>query len=62
MDAVRSPSRSKSWTESRRMSLIEVWRDRRRGSVGPTKPPRLWKLLASLAIVGYMIWYLSRLT
>ena len=43
------------------MSLIEVWRDRRRGT-GPSMPPRLWKLLATLAIVAYLIWYLSRFT
>jgi hypothetical protein len=42
------------------MSLIEIRRDRKRGSIGPTRPPRLWKLLAALALVIYAIWYLSR--
>ncbi|MGH7500153.1 MAG: hypothetical protein ACREL7_00195 [Longimicrobiales bacterium] len=44
------------------MSLIGVSRDRRLGGPGPVGPPPLWKLLASLLLVGLMIWYLSRLS
>jgi len=43
------------------MSLIRVWRDRREGNAGPARPPRLWKLVFAAALVGYLIWYLSRL-
>lgn len=42
------------------MSLIEIRRDRKRDSVGPNRPPRLWKLLAALLLVASLIWYLSR--
>lgn len=43
------------------MSLIEIRKDRRRTMGGPTRPPRLWKLALTLAVVLYLIWYLSRL-
>jgi hypothetical protein len=42
------------------MSLIEIRRERKRDSLGPTRPPRLWVLLAALVLVGVLIWYLSR--
>jgi hypothetical protein len=42
------------------MTLIEIRRERKRDSFGPNRPPRLWKLLLALLLVGYMIWYLSR--
>jgi len=42
------------------MSLISIRRERRQEAGGPTRPPRLWKLLIGLAIVVYLIWYLSR--
>jgi hypothetical protein len=42
------------------MSLIEIRRDRKRQSGGPTRPPSLWKLLLALILVAYLIWYLSR--
>jgi hypothetical protein len=42
------------------MSLIEIRRGRKRDSIGPNRPPRLWKLLVALVLVGFMIWYLSR--
>jgi hypothetical protein len=41
------------------MSLIEQWRDRKRGGMGPARPPRLWKLLLTLAIVVYIIMRLN---
>jgi hypothetical protein len=41
------------------MSLIRVRRDRKSWGRGPDRPPRLWKLLLGLAIVGYLIWHLS---
>jgi hypothetical protein len=43
------------------MSLIEVWRERKQGGMGPARPPRLWKLLITLAIVVYLILRLNRL-
>jgi hypothetical protein len=43
------------------MSLIEIRRERKRGSIGPNRPPRLWKLLAALVLVGFLIWHLSRI-
>jgi hypothetical protein len=43
------------------MSLIEIRRERKRDSIGPNRPPRLWKLVAALLLVGFMIWYLHRL-
>jgi hypothetical protein len=42
------------------MSLIEQWRDRKRGSMGPTRPARLWKLVITLAVVVYVFLRLSR--
>lgn len=42
------------------MSLIDIRRERRRGFGGPTRPPRTWKLVLTLLVVLYMIWYLSR--
>lgn len=43
------------------MSLIGVWRDRKQLAAGPTRPPRLWKLIAALVIVAVLIWRLSQL-
>ncbi len=43
------------------MSLIKVWRDRRAGNAGPARPPRLWKLVLTALLIGYLIWYLDRL-
>ena len=42
------------------MSLIEIRRERRQGAGGPVRPPRLWKMLLTLAVVLYLIWYLGR--
>lgn len=42
------------------MSLISIRRERKQGSGGPSRPPALWKLLATLAIVLYLIWYLGQ--
>lgn len=42
------------------MSLLRVLRERR-GTRTPAKPPRLWRLLAGLALVILMIWMASRL-
>lgn len=33
------------------MSLLEIRRDRKREMGGDARPPRLWKLLAALALV-----------
>ncbi|MGH7504226.1 MAG: hypothetical protein ACRELX_01180 [Longimicrobiales bacterium] len=43
------------------MSLIETRRERRWSAGGPTRPPSLWRLLAALVLVVFMIWYLSQL-
>lgn len=43
------------------MSLIGIRRERKQDSGGgPTRPPRLWKLLVALALVIYVIWQLSQ--
>jgi hypothetical protein len=42
------------------MSLIGIRRDRRQQGGGPTRPPSLWKLLLTLAVVLYLIWYLGQ--
>lgn len=42
------------------MSLIEIRRDRKRQSGGPTRPPKLWRLLLALAVIAYLLWYLNR--
>jgi hypothetical protein len=44
------------------LSLIEIRRERRQGSGGPTRPPRLWKMLLTLGVVIFLIWYLSQVT
>jgi hypothetical protein len=44
------------------MSLLEIRRDRKRQLGGPARPPSLWRLLLSLVVVAFMIWYLSRFT
>ena len=41
------------------MSLIEVWRDRKRGGYGPARPPRLWKLVIAFVLVTWIILRLS---
>jgi hypothetical protein len=43
------------------MSLIEIRRERKRASLGPNRPPQLWKLLVGLVLVGFLIWHLSRI-
>ncbi len=43
------------------MSLIEVWRERKSERRGPTQPPRLWKLLITLALVLFLIYQLSQI-
>lgn len=43
------------------MSLIDVRRERKKQLGGPTRPPRLWKQVIALAIVAYLIWYLSQM-
>lgn len=43
------------------MSLIGIRRDRKQqGGGAPSKPPALWKMLATLALVLYLIWYLGQ--
>ena len=43
------------------MSLIDSRRERQNlAGGGPTRPPRLWKLSAMLAVVLYLIWFLGR--
>jgi hypothetical protein len=44
------------------MSLIEIRRERRSQGGGPTRPPKLWRLLIALAVIAYLLWYLSRFT
>ena len=44
------------------MSLIEIRRDRKSQMGGPSRPPSLWRLLLTLAVVAFLIWYLSRFT
>jgi hypothetical protein len=43
------------------MSLLRVLRERRGGVRTPARPPRLWRLIAGLAVVILMIWMASRL-
>jgi hypothetical protein len=43
------------------MSLLRIRRERKRDSIGPTRPPRLTRLLVGLIIVLLAIWYLSSL-
>ena len=43
------------------MSLLQIRRERKESmGDGPTEPPRLWKLVVGLAIVIYLIWFLSQ--
>jgi hypothetical protein len=42
------------------MSLIEIRRERKRQLGGPARPPTLWRLLLSLVVVVFLIWYLNR--
>jgi hypothetical protein len=42
------------------MSLIEIRRERKRFSGGPTRPPNLGKMLLGLVMVIFLVWYLSR--
>lgn len=44
------------------MSLYGIRNERKAGAPGPTSPPALWKLVAMLAIVLYMIWWLAHQT
>ncbi len=42
------------------MSLLQLRRDRKdfmRG--GPQRPPSIWKLLAALVLVAFLLWKLS---
>jgi hypothetical protein len=41
------------------MSLIGVWRDRKQLSTGPNRPPRLWKLIVAIIVVGIVLWRLA---
>jgi hypothetical protein len=42
------------------MSLIRVRRERKEGMGAPGRPPRLWKQVATLAIILLILYYLSR--
>lgn len=42
------------------MSLLRIRRERREHGGGSIRPPSLWKLLAALAFVIFMFWYLSQ--
>jgi hypothetical protein len=42
------------------MSLIGVWRERKEERRGPSRPPRLWKLVITFAIVIFLIYELSK--
>lgn len=41
------------------MSLIEIRRERKRDGHTP-RPPKLWKQVAALVLVLYVIWTLSQ--
>jgi hypothetical protein len=43
------------------MSLLDVRRDRKASSGGPTRPPKLWKQILTLAVILYLIWNLNQL-
>lgn len=43
------------------MSLLEIRRERKQGTGGPSRPPRLWKQAIALAVILYLIWYLDRI-
>ena len=36
-------------------------RERHGGLSGPVRPPSMFRLVAALVLVGFAIWYLSRL-
>jgi len=43
------------------MSLIRVRRERKEDAgQNPSRPPQMWKLVISLAVVLYLIWYLAQ--
>jgi hypothetical protein len=43
------------------MSLIRVRRERKEDAGNnPAQPPKMWKLVVTLAIVLYLIWYLGQ--
>ncbi len=44
------------------MSLLRIRRERKSEAIGPTRPPRLGRLIVGLIIVILAIWYLSSLT
>ncbi|HSJ26506.1 MAG TPA: hypothetical protein VK929_17635 [Longimicrobiales bacterium] len=41
------------------MSLIRVRRERREEHRGPNRPPRLWRLVLGIIIVGLLLWWLG---
>jgi hypothetical protein len=43
------------------MSLLRIRRERKTQTTGPVRPPRLRRLLFGLAVVVFLIWYLSGL-
>jgi hypothetical protein len=43
------------------MSLLNIRRERRDSYHGPTRPPRLWRLIVGFILVLLLLWYFSRL-
>lgn len=43
------------------MSLLRIRRERKSEAIGPSRPPRLGRLLVALVLVLLAIWYLSGL-
>jgi hypothetical protein len=43
------------------MSLLRIRRERKSSGIGPTRPPRLGRLLVGLVLAIVLIWYMSTL-
>jgi hypothetical protein len=44
------------------MSLLSIRRERREEHRGPSRPPRLWRLIVGFFLVLLLIWYLAQLS
>lgn len=44
------------------MSLIRIRRERKQATAGPSRPTRVWKLIAALILVILILYYLRRVT
>jgi hypothetical protein len=42
------------------MSLIEIRRERKQGPAAGARPPKLRRMVLTLALILYLLWYLER--